>query len=88
MSGHILSSIISGAYKRIIQQLTWEFKTSLEKIDMILDLICYGGFEAYKKFKQVLKETRHDNTLLMKMKEKEDEIIIEMGMYLIFVPPM
>ena len=55
---------------------------------MILDLICYGGFEAYKKFKQVLKETRHDNTLLMKMKEKEDEIIKEMGMYLIFVPPM
>ena len=55
---------------------------------MILDLVRNGGFEGYKKFKQVLKETGHDNTLLMKMKEKEDEITKEMGMYLIFVPPM
>ena len=58
-----------------------------EKINRIQDLVRNRGFEGYKKFKQVLKETRHD-TLLMKVKEKEDEIIEEMGMYLIFVPPM
>ena len=52
-----------------------------EKINMILELILKGGFDVYKKFKQVLKETKHD-TILIKMINKEEEIIKEMGMYL------
>ena len=58
-----------------------------EKINMILELILKGGFDVYKKFKWVLKETKHD-TILIKMINKEEEIIKEMGMYLIFVSPM
>ena len=54
---------------------------------MILELILKGGFDVYKKFKWVLKETKHD-TILIKMINKEEEIIKEMGMYLIFVSPM
>ena len=61
--------------------------THSDKIDMIIDIIRNGGFEVYKKFKQVLKDIKHD-TLLMKMKKKEDEIIKEMGMYSIFLRPI
>ena len=52
MLGLILASIISGAYKQIIQQLTVEFKTSLDPSE-VLDHFKMHKIGTYVQFKNI-----------------------------------
>ena len=54
------------------------------KIDKILDVILFYGFEAYRKFKQILFETEHIE-LLKKVKDKEDSLLKEKGNNMIII---
>ena len=47
-----------------------------KKNDMILDLVGSSGFEAYKTFKKILLEQKHED-LVQQMNEMEKKILSE-----------